>query len=246
MMRSLSALWLSAVVVTAACAGQTPPQPQTGMPSPPAETSSQTRAEALQAVVVGDEFASGTISGGFGSKNWSADLQRRAGRSGIDVYVRNFSRGGSGYTATTPDSPTFGEQVARGVNPDTNLVLLAGGTNDVNSLPALHDAAVATLDQVKSIAPRACMLVVGPSWYRNEPPDGPILSVRNIIRGVANDAGAPFIDPIAERWFAGRDDLVSSDHLQLNHAGQQVVADRLAKPVIVALRQQRPAAGNSC
>lgn len=242
-----SALCFSAAVLTAACAGQTAPQqqPQVAAPSPPAETPSRTEAEALQAVVVGDEFASGTISGGFGSKNWTADLQRRAGRSGIDVYVRNFSRGGAGYTATNPDSPTFGEQVARGVNPDTNLVLLAGGTNDVDSLPSLHDAAVGTLDQVKAIAPRAGMLVVGPSWYRREPPDSAILAARNIIRDAADEAGAPFIDPIADGWFAGRDDLVSPDHLQLNHAGQQVVADRLAPPVIAALRQQHPAPGRS-
>lgn len=195
--------------------------------------------------MIGDEFASGTISGGFGSKNWPASLQRMAGQSGIDVYVRNFSRGGAGYTTTSPDSPTFDEQVSRGVNSDTNLVLLAGGTNDVNSLPALHDAAVATLDHVKSIAPKAGMLVVGPSWYRPEPPGEAILSARNTIRGVAQEAGATFVDPIAEGWFAGRDDLVSPDHLQLNHAGQKVVADRLAEPMIVALRQQLPATGNS-
>ncbi|WP_082109779.1 SGNH/GDSL hydrolase family protein [Mycobacterium sp. UM_Kg1] len=246
MMRSVGALLLTLAVLVAACAGQTPPpKPSTGALSPATETASRTPAGALQAVVIGDEFAAGIMAGGFGSKNWPASLQRRAGQSGVDAYFRNFSRGGAGYTVTVPSSPTFGEQVTRGVNHDTNLVLLAGGANDVNSLPALHDAAVATLDHVKSIAPRAGMLIVGPSWYRREPPNEAILAARDSIRDAAAEAGAPFIDPIAEDWFAGDDRLASPDHLQLSHAGQQVVADRLAQPVIDALRQQHPAPGRS-
>jgi len=217
-------------------------------PSAPAtsETSSRTPGDALQAVVIGDDSGAYNVSGGYGSKNWTVILQRLAGRSGIDVYISNFSRDGAGYTATFPGIPTFGEQVAHGVNPDTNLVILAGGGNDILAPTALHDAAVATLNHVKSIAPQAGMLVVGPSWCRPGPPGDVIeyhqvLAARDVIRGAAYEAGVPFIDPIAEDWFAGRNDLVSPRDLHLNNGGHQVVAERLADPVIAALRRQHPA-----
>ena len=235
-------------------------QSQTVAPSAPATTEkpSRTPGDALQAVVIGDEFASGTYSGGFGSKNWTVILQRLAAQSGIDVYVRNFSRYSAGYAGTLQGIPTFGEQVARGVNPDTNLVILVGGGNDRTwleasdtkySVPALHDAVVATLDHVKSIAPQAGMLVVGPIWCRPGPPDDSVLPARSVIRRATDEAGVPFIDPIGEDWFAGRDDLVSPGNawrdsrqdFLLNNAGHQVIAERLAEPVIAALRRQHPA-----
>ena len=246
MIRSvLSALWIAIAVLAAACAGQALPrqQSQTVAPSAPAaaETSPRARPGALQAVVIGDEFASGTLSGGSASKNWTVILQRLVAQSGIDVYIRNFSHDGAGYTATVPGVPAFGEQVARGVNPDTNLVILAGGGDDIHALNALHDAAVATLNRVKSIAPQAGILVVGPSWWRPGPPDGTILFARNVIRGAAGEVGAPFIDPIAADWFAGRDALMSPDQLHINAAGQHVIAEHLAEPVVAALRQQHPA-----
>ena len=258
----LSALWIAVAVLVAACAGHALPrqQAQTVAPSAPAttQTPSRTPADALQAVVIGDESASSTRSGGFGSKNWTAILQRLAGQSGINVYISNFSRAGAGYTATLPGIPTFGEQVARGVNPETNLVILTGGGNDILAPTALHDAAVATLNHVKSIAPQAGMLVVGPIWCRPAPPDfrlevrvrlrlwcDVILAARNVIRGAADEAGVPFIDPITEDWFAGRNDLVSPRDLELNNAGHQVIAEHLAEPVIAALRRQHPATAPS-
>lgn len=258
----LSALWIAVAVLVAACAGQALPrqQAQTVTPSAPAitETPSRTPGDALQAVVIGDESASSTRSGGFGSKNWTVILQRLAGQSGTDVYINNFSHAGAGYTATLPGVPTFGEQVARGVNPDTNLVILAGGRNDILAPTALHDAVVATLNHVKSIAPQAGMLVVGPIWCRPNPPDfrlelrvrlhlwcDTILAARDVIRSAADGAGVPFIDPIAEDWFAGRNDLVSPRDLELNDAGHQVIAERLAEPVITALRRQHPATAPS-
>jgi lysophospholipase L1-like esterase len=239
-------------------------QSQTVAPSAPATTEipSRTPGDALQAVVIGDEFASGTYSGGFGSKNWTVIMQGLAAQSGIDVYVRNFSRSFAGYAATYPGIPTFGEQVARGVNPDTNLVILVGGGNDRTwlevgdtkySAPALHDAVVATLDHVKSIAPQAGMLVVGPIWCRPAPLDDSVLPALSAIRRATDEAGVPFIDPIGEDWFAGRDDLVSPgkawhdsrQDFHLNNAGHQVIAERLAEPVIAALRRQHPATAPS-
>lgn len=249
MTRLVSVLSIAFAVVVAACTGHalSRQQSQTVTPSAPAATkissriSSRTPGDALQAVVIGDEFVSGFYSDGFGSRNWTAILQRLAAQSGIDVYVRNFGRDGAGYAATLPGIPTFGERVARGVNPDTNLVILVGGGNDKYSVPALHDAVIATLDRVQLIAPHAGVLVVGPIWCRPGPPDNSILPVHSVIRRATDEAGIPFIDPIVEHWFAGRDDLVSPGDFHLNNAGHQVIAKRLAEPVITALRRQRTA-----
>lgn len=247
MMRLVAVLSIAFAVLVAVCTDHalSRQHSQTVTPSAPVATKissrifSPTPGDALQAVVIGDEFVSGFSSDGFGSKNWTFILQRLAAQSGIDVYVRNFGRRGAGYAATFPGIPTFGERVARGVNSDTNLVILVGGGNDKYSVPALHDAVIATLDRVRVIAPHAGVLIVGPIWCRPGPPDNSILPAHNVIRRAADESGIRFIDPIGEDWFAGRDDLVSPGNFHLNDAGHQFIAKRLAEPVITALRRQR-------
>jgi hypothetical protein len=194
------------------------------------------RPPAQQVVVVGDQFATGTIYGGLGPTNWTYDLQRLIGQAGLDAYVRNFARIGTGYTPNKAVSTTFSDDLRRGVNPDTDLVIVFGGRNDLESVPILRDAVIHTLEEVKPIAPNAKIVVVGPIWSEPEPPPGQILAANDIIKESSEEFGAQFINPIGDNWFTGRDDLRAEDSISPNNAAQPVIAERLSSSVIAALR----------
>jgi hypothetical protein len=195
-----------------------------------------TRPQAEQVVVVGDQFATGTMYGGLGPTNWTHDLQRLIGQAGIDAFVRNFARIGTGYTPNTTVSTTFSDDIRRGVNPDTDLVIVFGGGNDMQSVPILRDAVFSTLEEVKAIAPNAKIVVVGPMWAQPQPPPGQILAANDIIKESSEEFGAQFINPIGDNWFTDRDDLRGEDSISPNDAAQPVIAERLSSSVIAALR----------
>jgi lysophospholipase L1-like esterase len=192
--------------------------------------------QAEQVVVVGDQFATGTVYGGSGPTNWAYDLQRLIGQAGIDAYVRNFGRIGTGYTPNTAVSTTFSDDVRRGVNPDTDLVIVFGGGNDIDSVPILRDAVIHTFEEVKAIAPNTEIIAVGPIWSSPEPPPGEILAANDAIKESSEEFGAQFINPIGDNWFTGRDDLRAEDGISPNDAAQPVIAERLSSSVIAALR----------
>ena len=52
-------------------------------------------------------------------------------------------------------------------------------------------------------------------------------------------AGATFVDPIADRWFVGRPDLIGADGVHPNDAGHAYIADKIA-PLIGAQLTRRP------
>jgi lysophospholipase L1-like esterase len=79
--------------------------------------------------------------------------------------------------------------------------------------------------------------VIGPPWPTADVPDA-VLQVRDVLYGQARAAGATWIDPIAERWFVGRPDLIGHDGVHPNDAGHAYLADKIA-PLIAAQLPRR-------
>lgn len=194
------------------------------------------RPQSEQVVVVGDQSAAGTIFGGSGPTNWTNELQRLIGQAGIDAFVRNFARSGAGYTPNPAVTTTFIDDVRRWVNADTDVAMLFGGNNDVESVPALEKSVPQTLEEIKAIAPDARIIVVGPIWSAPEPPPGKVIEANDAIRQASEEFGAEFVDTIGENWFTGRDDLRGADGTSPNDAAQSVIAQRLSPVVAAALR----------
>jgi GDSL-like Lipase/Acylhydrolase family len=195
---------------------------------PPAATtvSDAPSAEAPVAVFIGD-FTGGSAEGGVGDKNWTsiltADIQKT---KPLRAVVDN-SGGGSGYVVRGP-SPTFADQVRRLVTPDARVVAISGSRNDVVAKPnQVTSDALETYSLVQSLAPRAKLIVIGPTWGNSEPTDQ-ILQTRDSVRDAAASVNAYFVDPIEDRWFTnGEPGLVGSDNMHPTDLANARIAEHL-------------------
>jgi lysophospholipase L1-like esterase len=125
------------------------------------------------------------------------------------------------------------------------LVVLFGGSNDARSMPALADGITGAISDVRTVAPGAKIILIGPTWCRPEPPSEQILAVDDTIGAVAAENNVEFISPIKEDWFAGDATLMAPDGIHPSNAGQEVISKRLADRVIDALRSaNNPSAGH--
>ena len=97
---------------------------------------------------------------------------------------------------------------------------------------------VPTKSSTCKTAASATILVIGPPWPTAEVPQT-VLQVRDIVGAAASAAGATFVDPIAERWFVGRPDLIGADGVHPNDAGHAYIANMIA-PLIGAQLARRP------
>jgi hypothetical protein len=147
------------------------------------------------------------------------------------MYVRN---SGLAFGYTEVKGKSFGTEIQRKVNADTDIVVLFGGTYDTQSLDSLPQAVADTLSDIRVVAPRAEVIVVGPAWARGGPAPDSFLAVDGILRDAAVLDNSEFVDPIAEGWFDGRDDVLADDEVHLSDAGHRIIEERLADRVVDA------------
>lgn len=206
-------------------------------PQPPYESrySEPVADKPIPVAVLGDSFSSGTEYGGLGAKGWPnlATLQLRD--QGINIAVARGDQKGAGWVEPNSNGVVFSTEAARKVGPTTQLVVLFGSLNDGSvPLDVLSTAVAATLADVKSAAPQAKLLVIGPPTLGRGTPEKPgrMPAVRDAIRAPAEAAGAMFVDPITENWF-NNPSLIGTDGVHPTDAGHQMMADRIV-PLISA------------
>lgn len=190
------------------------------------------------ALFIGD-FTKGTDAGGLDDANWTAILLRNTAQT---TRLRGAVVGeGSGYVVRR-SAPTFVDQVRRFVTPVDRIVVISGSRNDVIAAPAeVLAAAQETFALVRRLAPAAALLAIGPTWG-TVVPSPEILATRDAVRQAAMRAGAYFVDPIEQGWFAtGEPGLIGPDNVHPTDLGNQRVADYLTPVFIEALtRTTRP------
>jgi lysophospholipase L1-like esterase len=115
--------------------------------------------------------------------------------------------------------------------PDADVVVVFGSRND-KFLPAadVKSQAVAALDAVRSQSPSAELVVIGPAWDDDVPPDE-LFATRDAVASAAVAAGAVFVDPMAEQWFLDRPALIGADGVHPNDAGHRYIAG-LIEPIL--------------
>ena len=194
---------------------------------PPAATtvSDSPSAVAPLAVFFGD-FIEGSPDGGDGDK-YGPPFSPRKLRKRCHCGRSSMQRRGSGYVVRG-NRPTFSEQVRRHVTPDARVVAISGSRNDVVADPnEVTAAALETYSLVQSLAPRAKLIVIGPTWGNTEPTDQ-ILQTRDSVRDAAASANAYFVDPILGRWFTdGEPGLIGSDHVHPTELANARIAEHL-------------------
>ncbi|MDA3641794.1 Rv0518 family GDSL lipase [Mycobacterium xenopi] len=188
--------------------------------------------------VVGDSYTAGTDEGGLGAKCWTALTWQTLSHQGVQVVADVAAEGRVGYAVPGDHGSVFVDLTARAVKPDDVLVVFFGSRNDQGvDAGLLAEMARNAFDLARRITPAARLLVIGPPWPTADVPES-VLQVRDILNATAHGAGAAFVDPIADRWFVDRPDLIGPDGVHPNDAGHAYLADKIA-PIIGAQLPRR-------
>jgi lysophospholipase L1-like esterase len=178
--------------------------------------------------VIGDSYTTGTDEGGLGPRSWTALAWHTLAARGMRIAADVSAEGKSGYFVPGDHGSVFEDLTARAVKPDDALVVFFGSRNDQGVDPALlAGRARDTFDLARLIAPSAKFLVIGPPWPTADVP-GSMLMIRDVLNAAARAAGAAFVDPIGDRWFVDRPDLIGPDGVHPNDAGHAYLADKIA------------------
>lgn len=178
--------------------------------------------------VIGDSYTTGTDEGGEGPQSWTSRAWLLLAGQGARVDADVAAEGGAGYGIRGNRGSLFEDLTSRVVDRDDALVVFFGSRNDQPVDMQQYPVLVGDTFQIaRRMAPNAKFLVIGPPWPTADPPDE-ILALRDSLRAQAKAAGAVFIDPLAERWFVGRPDLIGPDGVHPTDAGHAYMAEKIA------------------
>jgi lysophospholipase L1-like esterase len=178
--------------------------------------------------VVGDSYTTGTDEGGLGPKSWTARAWQMLAARGVRIAADVAAEGRAGYGVPGDHGSVFEDLTAEAVKPDDVLVVFFGSRNDQGVDPELlAERESDTFDLARRVAPSARFLVIGPPWPTADVPDS-MLQIRDVLNAAARAAGAAFVDPIGDRWFVERPDLIGADGVHPNDAGHEYLADKIA------------------
>jgi len=178
--------------------------------------------------IIGDSYTGGSDAGGYGDKGWPARAREKLRDAGYNTVLKTAAEGGSGYLQRGSKGGVFADQVSATVRSEDQLVVVFGSRNDDDfAIPMLTAAVHDTLIRIRTLAPGAKLLVVGPPWPSSSPTQR-ILQVRDTLQAQAKMVGAKFIDPISEQWFSNQPQLIGPDGVHPNDEGHALMADKIA------------------
>ncbi|MCU1401000.1 MAG: lysophospholipase L1-like esterase [Acidimicrobiales bacterium] len=159
--------------------------------------------------------------------------------SGYNVELTVDATAGSGYVRTGASGTNFVDQIGRTVTPDTSLVVVFGSRYDDGIIPReqVGSTANTAIENIRSIAPNAAILVIGPAWPDDQFP-AYISGIEWILKATVAADHATFLDPIADQWFFGQSAVIGSDGISPTDAGHAFMAERI-EPAVQALLPSR-------
>ena len=175
------------------------------------------------ALFLGDSYTSGWRGVGTGPRGWP-----RIVAAAMGWRVVNLAVAGTGFVNPGWTGQPIGSRVATAVSRRPDVVVVAGGHNDSRwSAGTTAAAADRVLRELRAGIPDALIIVVGPIWQDGSPPVR-CLVLRDRLRRTATAIDAVFVDPIADRWFAGsRHAMIGRDGIPPTDAGHRFIAGRL-------------------
>ncbi|GAB3568760.1 SGNH/GDSL hydrolase family protein [Arthrobacter alkaliphilus] len=190
-------------------------------------------------VIIGDSLSTGHGTSPFDA--WPKLVENDPGFRQFNTTIVNAARDGAGYVSVGEDGSTFGSQVDEAVTDGTRLVLFFGSENDMGTSPGETEAAAArAFASVKSRAPQADIVVVGPPSYTSTP-EPERLDIRDQDKAAALRAGAEFVDPIDLGWIMNdAPDLIGPDGDHPSAAGQQYLQAKMEALIGPRIQQDKP------
>lgn len=186
----------------------------------------------VRVVAIGDSYTGGSDMNSDQGHLWWSVLNRR-----MNVRIHIAATGGTGYVKHVAVHPgeDFGTNTKQ-VRPDDQLVIFFGSLNDEQQ-PAAEVQARAEQDYAlaKRLAPQAKLMVIGPQWMNSNVPADERANSAAVHRA-AQAAGATWVDPIAEGWFADPTGLIGSDGTHPNDRGHAHLADEIEPHIQAAVR----------
>jgi lysophospholipase L1-like esterase len=176
-----------------------------------------------KAVFLGDSYTTGWNGAGLGARGWPRRVGLAKGWRTVNLAVAGTGFINPGWT-NQPVRSRVSAAIAR--HPD--IVFVAAGHNDSHwSAAATAKAADKVIDRLHKALPHAVLVIVAPIWPNGNPP-ARCLALRDHLRRKAAAVHAIFIDPLAERWFAGKyRRLIGSDGIHPTDAGHLRMAKRV-------------------
>lgn len=185
---------------------------------------------ATVALFLGDSYTAGA-GASTTSRRWTSLLATKRG-----WLEANYARGGTGYlkTATTNGCgltycPTFTEMAAEAVAAAPDLVVVAGGRNDLTLVTtdptAVHRAVLDTFALLRAGLPSARIYAVTPMWDATTPP-AVLQTLRSWVLEAAAAQGVTVVDG-AETWLVGHPEWITADNVHPDDAGYAVLAQRI-------------------
>ena len=189
--------------------------------------------------VISDSYTTGTDLGGLGVNGWPSLAWRILAEEGRPVAADVAAEGRAGYGVRGDHNSTFGDLTARAVRPDDAVVVFFGSRND-QPVDAIEVAGLArnAFELARRRAPTARFLVIGPPWPTADVPVR-IMQIRDALAIVAQASGARFVDPLVERWFVGRPELIGVDGVHPTDIGHRYLAERIAGLIAAELPAAR-------
>jgi lysophospholipase L1-like esterase len=200
-------------------------------PEEPAAEESATADEPQVLAVYGDGYSTGSTLGGLGPAGWPALVAED-----LDAELRLNAVSMAGFAQAGSTGQDFSDIATASPVPDADVTVVFGSRNDLgNSAIAVGGGAAETFRAIRAAAPETELVVVGPAWSDAAVPSDLYL-LRNAVEAAALDADATFIDPLDDGWFATTAGLIAPDGISPTDAGHELLADRIAPVVEVALR----------
>lgn len=234
-----SVVAVAAVVTSIALGTPTPPPPASEKAASYLATP-KLKVESSIIVAIGDSYTGGSNAGGSRgtASNWVVAAANKLRGEGKDIVEVERGLGGSGYVNRGPIGQVFGEMIPNNLNSDTDVVVFFGSINDqAQPVEKVRAAADRAFVQAKQAAPNARFVVVSPAWMTAEVPDE-IVAIRDTLKDLAVKHKFTFVDPIGDRWFQDRPDLIGKDSVHPTDAGHRFMAEKITPHLRAALPKQ--------
>jgi hypothetical protein len=181
--------------------------------------------------VYGDGYSSGNSEGGTGAAGWPALVAQSLGMQ-LQLSAATLA----GYVRPGSTEQTYPQLVQARPPVGASVTVVFGSRNDVNATPAeVQAAASATFSAIMAADPATKLLVIGPCWSSASAP-AELTAISSAVQAAAEAAGATYVDPLTQGWFAEPAGLVSpADGISLLDAGHTYLAG-LVTPLVDTAR----------